>query len=54
MAAALPYCDRLLPGATLADLVRADTVICEEAAGMTDRERHETAAAASGLVSSRA
>jgi uncharacterized protein with von Willebrand factor type A (vWA) domain len=55
MAAALPYCDRLLPGATLADLVRAVTVICDEAAGMTnDRGRHETAAAASGLVSSRA
>jgi uncharacterized protein with von Willebrand factor type A (vWA) domain len=51
MAAALPYCDRLLAGATMADLMRAVAVVCRET---TDSAAHpsanETDGAARGLA----
>ncbi len=33
MAAALPHCDRMVPGATLTDLLHVIAVVCEEATG---------------------
>jgi hypothetical protein len=52
MAAALPYCDELLAGATMADLLRAIDVVCDEATSMTYRRAaRETGATPSGLGS---
>lgn len=50
MAAALPHCDRLLPGATMTDLLRVIAAVCEEEAGMTERRGEREIAAAPATV----
>jgi hypothetical protein len=50
MAAALPYCDELLAGATMADLLRVIAVVCDQASMTERRDGRETGAAPSGLA----
>lgn len=50
MAAALPYCDELLAGATMADLLRVIAVVCDQASMTEHRGERETDAAPGGLA----
>lgn len=50
MAAALPYCDRLLAGATMSDLLQVIAVVCDEATDTTSRRGEGGTPAAPGTV----